>query len=295
MKPRIFDIERLDKETVIVFEASSELAIKFSATDKCNIYVASNLELFGEYTKQVIEQSKNIIHAIVIFKNFKEFFKVLSFLRKIGEEVNGQKHQIDHIKPSNHPIQNEEAESEVIVSELPHEFDTIQPFKLYVILDSALLKPDVLSDNSIAVQQYLRFFTLKHKGKMIASSKIDLIVNEPMELIEQGTEPKLIYDNSSSDSNAGSKYDIYIPEGWDSWKKIMLVAKSALYSGKRQILSSEDDFKKLDDIYSAFLNYTDDYNDLLTFIGESETKASEATVPLGDITFEMILEAAQKN
>lgn len=136
--------------------------------------------------------------------------------------------------------------------------DTQLGYECYLSMDcSEESESSIISAKCVALQQILRLAALKHGAAFASISGLLCLIEDPSQVLhllssigKDSLQPVLDLDGSS----AGSFYvHQRIPLGWDSYSKILLVAKSLPHLPVDFCLREDVQIEEINDLYANWL------------------------------------------
>ncbi|KAK6456792.1 uncharacterized protein RJT20DRAFT_34425 [Scheffersomyces xylosifermentans] len=278
---------KAEKNLVLVLSSGSRSAIDYSSSSKSEIYTITNSGAFLAYIKGLLKQRYTEVYVIVLFSHFKELVPLIRILRSVNVEGAENYKQDFQKKPTAQNTSNSKP-TDPDGHSADEECDLPVPFQLFFILDSKILASDPISTKSIALQQYLRFISVKHGASLVVAENTQDIIENPEDLIglEMAAQPILELDNAAATN--GILVNQYIPRAWDSWSKIILIAKSVGFLSPGSMLATTQDIQDFKILYNSY--FEQDTSDSIPTDSHSEDEnvsananSSENTVLLHKI------------
>jgi hypothetical protein len=259
--------ERPLKNIIILVLEGSEPSINYSSSNGDDIYIIRNAETFLLYIGEIFQLPHKLMTIVSIIKEISELVQLLRFVHTLDQKhdlykkeyIDDYQHQLKQLHPD-YEYNNEASFGE-------YAFELPLSCNLVLVLDSLTISDNHLSTSSISKQQYLRYFALKHGAKVISTSSIDTLLQDPSPFIHfQGT-AKPIFDVSTP--TPGIPLHLNIPRAWDSSGKILLLAKSVMYEDHSELIGNAEFLHKLDENYSNYFK-TNNLDEFLTFINAAK-------------------------
>ncbi|CAN3374124.1 hypothetical protein DIURU_000938 [Diutina rugosa] len=180
--------------------------------------------------------------------------------------------------------------------------------KLYLIINQRLLEPDVLSPQSVGTQQFLRLMAMEHGASVVVVDDVERWVvartDQLLATLSKVTEAKPILEiagdswevdvtaKASDDTGIPAYISLYIPAAWDTINRVLLPAKSVIFSNDDQYLvTSETQCSQFATNYKALFKDEADTAALatvLTEIGYPPSTDKKTTAPPEIMTLEQI-------
>lgn len=242
--------------------------IKYLSDNEQQVYFLSSWPLVCQYFPQLIESlepessaKQNTLSIILIYEDFSVLLDALQMLYKIGTRRRRefQDSYLTHVKQT--VALSTHVDPDTLQLSLPvGHCDVPIGFDVRILLDANNI--DHVSPQSVAVQQILRFFALKHGSYFGAVSNLEqcvLLLPSILSLLDYMALPQLesslyIYNATGVDIFSGFLLHQILPLGWDSWNRISLLGTSIPSSHSLRLLESDDHFFELDQIYNKFMN-----------------------------------------
>lgn len=247
--------EDLIKELVILIfclrHAYKDISIRFISTESHDIYYIANPVLFLPYISQLIQGHPSSSYATVVLVNIDLIvtFEILNSLSKIIDDI---KNRIDNSQ-TNGNASTIMSKYQEIGNPLTSENTSLESIRmrLHIINDCSLeSKKTIFSAKMVALQQVLRFLSLRHRASFSASSNPEIILNDTtatlnlLALLKDDT-PQPVFDFVHLEDDSMSIHQ-KIPLGWDTIHKILLVAKSAPYLSPGSCFREQEELEELE-------------------------------------------------
>lgn len=286
MSPNIFDTSSSQKDTIIILHQYATLSINYLYTNRYDIYVISNLNIFEKHLRtQLSQDTLGKVTIITVLSNIEAFILTMVFLNSFDNDEGRLQNKNQFAEEYAYYLKemqygNDTGGYDLDEAELnfpPGHCDVPLPFELVVVLDNVDLKNDHLSPRSVFLQKLLRFVSLKHGGTFVCTSNTQALMTKEKiilsfllqigyhdttqtQRIQQSRttpEPIAIYESDQSGNNGNVQVRLLSPKGWDSWNKIQILATSAIHEKdnlKYHILANENEFNKLNLMYNAYID-----------------------------------------
>jgi hypothetical protein len=222
------------KELVLILRNDGISTVKYDCHDNVEVYTFCRYDFFLEYIEDLIKRRWKKTTIINKFDSFRPLILLLKRLHLVHVEMTSKQ---DSTETQNDP----KSKVTNCAWSLGLQFINILPH--------SLLEPDLLAPGSVMIQQYLRFIDLKHGANLVSTKDMDSVLEEPTNLVSQIVNVQPIIDTSQPLS-------LIIPSSWDSFNKIILLAKSSIYEDDR-LLGSELDCNQLNLLYDSGFDGTD--------------------------------------
>lgn len=266
-------------------------SIRYMSTETHDIHVFSHISLFLPYV-QLLLKARNLdstVTVVLIHKDLTVTLENLKLLSSIGPSENPEvtitRSSTDHTSSggSKSPIGDNNTPSKTpIMKEIG---DGRLDFALFLINDcSSETKTSILSPKSVLLQQLLRFFAIKHEAAFASVSGLESVLRDPESLVEflsgifEGSEQPVLDFASLMDSTEPGTLAVHqqIPPSWDSYSKILLVAKSLPHLPLGSCLREDGQLDELNDLYNHWLSSpepeTEDFNSFMQKLGVAKSK-----------------------
>lgn len=148
------------------------------------------------------------------------------------------------------------------------------PVRLFICIDRAQFNADVTSAEFVMVQQLCRLVALIHGSSVIITSNLHELMQDHIQttrilntigvINDIYPEPEPLYKDGSIDV-----IRLLIPAGWDSWSKIILLAKSIVYepgTSSYKLFTSESELHQIIKLYISYLNCEIESTDIVSMI-----------------------------
>lgn len=277
------------KNTVLVLVDEEILNISYEETGDFEIYKFTNSIIFLDYIEEILNKVaaksfKSKITIINIFNSFENYFRILL---KLHQFDHNRQSTIDEFKKSMksfNSVNNDDFEPKLGLGQC----DLPLSFCLINVLPSKLIGQETMTINSILLQQVLRFTSLKHGSALLSTSNVELIKQQPLEFLEtlDLSTPKPIFDSTQ-------KFPLIIPNGWDSFNKIILLSNSSIYRHDL-LLTSERDCNVLNNVYNNTFYNSIDKSELLKRIIPNYDRHENCEKTSNLMTFNDMLQKVQE-
>ncbi|KAM9929930.1 hypothetical protein OXX59_000876 [Metschnikowia pulcherrima] len=258
--------------TVIIIcsaQTAYDTSIRYVSEGSHDIYVISRVYSFFTYLEKLVEQMTNVPKArlILVNHNMNVLVDVLRLItRKSPTELT--KLQRDKYIMS---YKENMLKSSGTASDLGSDFHVTLPsghadvtsgFDLAIIQDCAEIDDiNHISEKNVFTQQALRFMALKHGARFAAVSGFQDLIQNAVTMISltnrlfqnsHGT-TLVVYKAEGIPFTEIASIHQYIPVGWDSWSKVILVAKSIpQFSKYKKLLTMDVHLEELNDAYDEY-------------------------------------------
>lgn len=226
---------------IVLNQQSPGPSIDYEATDLHEIYYINRpLPIFAGYLKSLL--AKGPATVLLMHTTFTNTIKLVQALA--GPELNKEpsierfKQDVARFQHNGEPSENGSFPEVPLLS---GQNDVPLAFDLCFVLGQHQLEPDVLSAESIKLQQYMRLISLVHGGKLVVVDDVGEVAKSPMKLLATlepaDLAPKPILEVDGGDMAAAPvaaagqdiRLALYVPSAWDSANKVLLLAKLAIY------------------------------------------------------------------
>ncbi|ODV77554.1 uncharacterized protein CANTADRAFT_315418 [Suhomyces tanzawaensis NRRL Y-17324] len=234
---------------VLIIRWASKLSIEFFPSSECDVYIITNPKSFLSYIQKLVEPVEDL-SIVTIFSGLENLVEALKFLAQFTS--NESKYRTIYENNCRHhskAYRLEESELPLVMSE--GQYDLPLAFNLSIILDSKDLD-DHLAAKSVVLQQYLRLIALKHGGLLLSLQDLSEVLKTPQKLFQFNPQAKPIYDSSQTVEQDGIDVVLNIPSGWDSWTKIILLAKSAIFQDNPSLMLDEKSLREANKTYDDY-------------------------------------------
>lgn len=239
--------------TIVLFcmkNAYKYLSVRYKSTESNDIYCFGRPSLFLPYIRLLSEKHRPETTTIVIVNGKLEI--TLDILKGISEII---------VSDQSHHEMTVPGLSSSATTAQNYQISRPKPYGLIIINDCSFeTNQSVLSPKSICLQQVLRLIALNH-GAAFASMSNILKLNEGIEFLETLNTiacglPQPVLDFVKGTPKSPQIHQ-QIPTDWDSYSKILLIAKAAPHIEPKSCLHEESDLKKLRSLYCSWLDCTD--------------------------------------
>lgn len=224
------------KSVFLVLQSGNKLSVHFTTSSDNDVYFMTNPEVFSGYIASLFERPNRDITTIHIFKSFQELLPQLRFLRQFNQQRDMyQRIYTETYKKVLSELQGLEIHLSITLSQGQN--DIPLACKPIFVIDTNVFDSDDLATKNVQIQQYLRVIAYKLGGLVMAMSAEDFLKDPIGQLPSSTPMPVFNHDN---------KVKLNIPTAWDSWAKIVLVAKLAVKSRDEGILDSNEKVEEFD-------------------------------------------------
>jgi hypothetical protein len=279
------------KNAVLVLIDEEILNISYEETVDFEIYKVTNSIIFLDYIEEILNKvaAKSFKSKITIINIFNSFQNYLRILLKLNEFDYNRQSTIDEFKKSMKSlssVNNVDFEPKLGLGQC----DLPLSFRLINVLPSRLIGQETMTINSILLQQFLRFSSLKHGSTLISTINVDSIKQQPLEFLEtlDLSTPKPIFDSTQT-----QEFPLIIPNGWDSFNKIILLGNSSIYRHDL-LLTSERDCNELNNVYNNTFYNSIDISELFKRIIPNYDKLENCDKTSNLMTFNDMLQKVQE-
>ncbi|GEQ69477.1 hypothetical protein JCM33374_g3149 [Metschnikowia sp. JCM 33374] len=251
-------------------------SVKYASDAGHEVYVVSRVPSFVPYLEKLLEKMTRVpspsVRVVLVNENVPILVDVLRLiLHKSAPELilkrrhdYLQKYKDNLLRISGSALDNGPAFD--VTLPVGHG-DLPQAFDLAIVQDTDDIdEVSYLSEENVFTQQALRFIALKHALRFGAVSGLSALIGDTGAMVSLTT--RLFRDSPGVESIifkpegmpvTGDVYlHQYIPVGWDSWNKILLVAKAIPRNGEMaKLLHSEVQIGEFNDIYHACFENND--------------------------------------
>lgn len=282
-----------EKTKIIVLSClESEIrdtTIKFVSNANEEIYIVARVPLFKSYVKTLLSTSAEAT-IVLVYKEMDILLELLSLIQEASTQANDNATMSDTKQRSDH--QNNQSLSLTKNTSAPSAKGADFPlgFNVIILRSDGPENTNHISETEMALQQTLRFISMKHGATYAAISEDGHRTAEEFGLLTKNLlDPQenlqlYVYDPAGVNFMPGTTLHQLIPNNWDSWKKMALLSKSIPRGTTGQMLETDEDFAVLNEAYNAFFSNTSSSRDSLTSILETRGLLSlrKVRAPLKD-------------
>ncbi|KAK6200097.1 uncharacterized protein RJT21DRAFT_40254 [Scheffersomyces amazonensis] len=252
------------KDLLVVLNKGLRSSISYNYENNLDIYTITNPDNFVSYMIQLLN-NKNY-RDIKIIISIGKISELLPILKCLYLNTNLTRSTYDNLflnQFNQHLRTGQSSTTTHSIEILPGrgQGDRFIPIDLSIVIDPKEFLTNTnsyLSISSIALQQYLRYFTLKHGARLAVIKQIDYI-QFPHKLIDYfqklQDQPQPIFDSFESTDNTSKNpftLNLFIPKAWDSWSKIILVSKS-MFHDNESLLGNTEVIEEFDLAYNQYI------------------------------------------
>ncbi|RLV92563.1 hypothetical protein JA1_003082 [Spathaspora sp. JA1] len=266
--------DKSERKTVVVLLEGDTSSIEYEGDETCEIYKVTNLFEYKSYVTSKITQRLSHISILVKFTTVEGLTKTMHFLSQFNskhqEELQVSKSKFtQQVEKFTRKLQPETSELPTTLSQGQCELSMC--FPVSVLFDSSQIKDNELSPTTIFNLQITRYIMLKHGcGDIISFDSSDSWSDISTVDLED-TPPKPIF---SSDG----QIVYYIPQGWDSWNKIILQGKSIISSITSDLIIREEaKLFQFDSKYEEYFTGNITINELFSEFNYKPTTTTTST------------------
>lgn len=260
-EPQILPQKQLLIVAICLKTSYESISIRYLTTDSHDIYIFARISLFQPYIMLLL-QSCPTARIILINIDLHVTLDTLKFLSQASTDIMKERTKDRFIEQYRRFLLNlSNAPAPVdYTPRIPQGYGDKQlGYECYLIMDcSSETESSIISAKSVALQQALRYTALKHGIAFASISGLqhlleapDQIVDLPSGMLEEPPQPVLDLEDSASDA---FKVHQRIPLGWDTYSKIMLVAKSLPHLPAGSCLREDVQIEEYDDLYTEWFD-----------------------------------------
>lgn len=281
------------------------LSVQYSSTATDDIYVFALVKLFSQHILLLLEKkSEPCPTVIAVNVDLESTIQALSLLSKFRSSSELEESKSRYISQYKNNILGSDGNAvsatvtENTKANLPEGHpDLSLGFNLLMVNDcSCETESTILSARSVALQQFLRLMALKHGSAFSSVSGLRNLLKDPSRISSlictESAQPVLDFTGAAETFRILQQ----IPPGWDSFSKILLVARSAPHLPANTSLREEVEINELSDVYNAWIDDTD-RQELFTKLQKigliqinSENNEGDSEFSLTSLTYEAVIE-----
>lgn len=238
-----------------------DTTIKFASNANEEIYIVARIPLFKSYVRTLLGASAQAT-IVLVYEEMEILLELLLMIQEVQRAKVG-------VASGRNQYADQDKRKPSATAEFPLGFNVI------ILRSEKNDKPNHLTEPEMALQQTLRFISLKHGATYAAISEEDhknpddfgLLINNLLDL--RDSSQLYVYDRAGLDFTPGTTLHQLIPHNWDSWKKIALLSKSIPRETSGKMLESDDDFSAFNDAYEAYFSQAESSSDdLMCILGD---------------------------
>lgn len=255
----------MPRQTILVLSALKNLtystSIKYISDPTTDIYICSRIPLFRQYVADLLRKGPGRVTVLLIHEQIDVLVELLATLSVESSEFQVEQTTQSYTNEYKKVLNGfHEAAPNFHYTLPPGQADLPLGFEVFILRDtSEVAELHYLSEESVALQQILRFVALKHGAVYAAFSGISSVVNSCSGIRalisslseELSSENLHIYDSHGVNVTGDLFLHQLIPLGWDSWSKIEVLAKTIPRSSSRPLIS-EREIADLNDLYDKY-------------------------------------------
>lgn len=269
----IFDSTIPKRQTVLILADNSKV-VDFLYSGNVEVIVVTNIFLVEDYVKDLLKrESSDPVTVISITSQIGTLVKHCKLIGKYLSHRHDGKLTLNYAKrQSSYTTSTENDQLRMDPNEVAtHKgvCNYMLGVELVVVVDSHTIHHDFLSRNSVMMQQLARFISMKHGATYtcVSNSKgIFMDCNSVLSFLDKtgvagfssNGLPKASpnYEQVDADDLRTYRINSMIPNGWDTWQRIKILALVADYEDSDvDLMRTDDDFLKADDWYNKLLEY----------------------------------------
>lgn len=238
--------------SLVIVDNKSPTSVHFSCTVNYDVYKVNSIYMFKDYIRTLAHKYEVPTKVIIIYTTIESTLKTAKEIASIN--------YIDTKEDNDNEHNAQKTSGRVSVNQR-----TTSAFDFYFVMTSSLLRPNILSYESISAQQFVRFTALNLSATVAAMSDVKVLDSDPQILLERQEDPQSILQDNPSNEKSLDTLDLYIPKYWDSWSKIQMLSRYAIYAGQKRLLSTDQDSSDLDRRYSRYFNSECGIEEIINF------------------------------
>lgn len=244
--------EDLNKDLeILIFcltRSYENISIRYTSTHSHDIYYVANPKLFLRYISELLRRHAATSHITVVIINI-DLTVTLEMLDFVSAMLKERREFSEAGEIASTPLANyqEPRDSPRLGDNSSSKYE----FRLHIVNDCSFeSKKSIFSAKQVALQQLLRFLSIRHEATFVASSKLKYIIKDSsatlkfLALLKDET-AQPVFDFFRDESDSVSIHQ-KIPLGWDTIHKILLVAKSAPHLSAESCFQEEKDLESLE-------------------------------------------------
>ncbi|CCE85494.1 Piso0_005091 [Millerozyma farinosa CBS 7064] len=267
----IFDSAVAERQTVLVI-ADNDKEVDFLYSSDVEVVVVSNIIRVGDYVRDLLKRDSSApVTVISIISDIESLVTQCKLIGKYSSHIHDGMLTSNYAKrQSLYATFTKNDPKSIDPKELAASngvCDYMLGVELVVVLDARTIHHDFLSHNSVMMQQLARFIALKHGATYTCVSHSEGILKDCDSVLSflaktgvagfsSNTLPEASPNYEQVDAGTLQTYSInsMIPSGWDTWRRIKILASVADSEDcDVSLVCTDDDFLKVDDWYNKLL------------------------------------------
>lgn len=250
-----------------LYKANVSTTVRFFSTATHDIYIISRLSLFREYFEDRLRQAlekKQEMSVIIVNDSPQILFEVMVSLNRETAPNELPKLREAYAADYKKQLLRAAGSTDLGISNFdvklpPGHCELPLRFRTCIVLDcDGYNELRHLEEKSVSTQQVLRYIALKHGATFAAVSGLLSAVDDAASILtlasslfSSAMDPELqVYDFKGSSICKDVILHQHVSSAWDTWSKIVLLAKALPELHETDALASESKIQELDDLYT---------------------------------------------
>lgn len=246
-------VDSRNGEVIVVMSDNGKISSTFAylAIGDKHVYYFNGFELYKDTVKYMLSRRQTTF--IPVYSNLTVLIRMMQLVNSVNDTSILEENKQQFMRYYLHYHETE------VVDDVSGQEPLL--VLLIICIDREQFKADITSAEFISVQQVCRMISLMHGGSVVVTNNVYNITKDRISttsllktvglLDNEYPEPEPLFKEVYMDL-----VPLFIPRGWDSWNKIVLLAKSIYYDPEASsyMLFTDPDPQSITSTYISCLN-----------------------------------------